>query len=417
MTSLKLCMIAPDFMPVWSGIGSYRIHLARYLPRDIELHVLTTERKMNRAASQSAGSINSFLEWLDGNVQIHRICEARSTFLYHAAFQFACLRTLPTLQRRIGFDLVHTDFPLMSDLLVQLLKRTKARTISTVHTTIEGQNLGVRRAEKDLLRLEQSDLANLMLVLPLKLCEYFYLRRVHHLITSSEYIKTELQECFPFLRGRYLPVVRYGIDTDLFSRCTAWQREDLREISSLDRPIVLFAGRLVASKGIHTLIQAIPKILHAHPSAVFLFAGGGDCRQYVRELRNRGVPRESYRFLGYVDYFDMPQVYSLASVFAVPTLYESLPLRILEAMSCETPTVATRVCGIPEMISHEEDGILIQPMDYEELAKSIVLLLEDNGLARKLGRKARQTVTDRFCARDMASRTMDVFKRCLESEA
>jgi glycosyltransferase involved in cell wall biosynthesis len=304
----------------------------------------------------------------------------------------------------------------MSDILVQLLNKLKTKTVSTVHTTLQGPNLAVRQGEKRLLEMDQSDFANLLLLLPLEVCEYLYLRRVSHLIATSNYIKMELQRHFPFVNNlhRYFPVVPNGVDTELFSPSCTCTRKDLQDLASLDRPIVLFTGRLVASKGIYTLIRAVPKILHAKPSAMLLFVGPGDPRQYVRELRSMGVPEENFRFLGYLNsYFDMPQVYSLARVFAVPTLYESFPLRILEAMSCEKAIVATNVCGIPEMIENGRNGILIQPGNYEELARNIILLLEDENLGGKLGKAARRTVMEKFSAARMGSLTFDAFRRCL----
>jgi glycosyltransferase involved in cell wall biosynthesis len=224
----------------------------------------------------------------------------------------------------------------------------------------------------------------------------------------------ELQKYFPFVASKYLPVIQYGVDTELFSPSSTPVRKDLQDIHSLNRPVVLFTGRFVASKGIYTLIQAIPKILQANPSVLFLFVGGGDSRQYAQELRSRGVPEDNFRFLGYVDYFDMPQVYSLASVFVVPSLYEGLPLRILEAMSCGRATVATQVCGIPEIIEQGRNGILVSPNNHEELARDIVLLLEDDSFAKKLGKRARETVIQRFSASQMASKTLDVYRRCVD---
>jgi len=409
-------MIAPDFLPVWSGIGSYRINLVRHLPRDIEIHIVTTRREIAHSDSNNpSANVASLVDMFGREIYVHPISSARSTFLYHGSFMSACHKHLRQLEKTYKFDLIHSDFPLMSDIVDRVFARTKAVTVSTVHTTIQGQNLAVRRAEKKLTKLDQSDLANLLLLLPLEVCEHIYLKRMQNLIASSNYIKTELQRYFPFVAGKYFPVVHYGIDTQLFHHLDNCRREELQEIRSMDRPVVLFTGRFVASKGIYTLIRAIPMVLRANPKVMFVFVGGGGSRQYAEGLESMGVREENYRFLGYVDYFDMPQVYSLASIFVAPTYYESLPLRILEAMGCGKAIVASAVCGIPEIIDHGRDGILIEPGNHEELAKRIILLLEDDGLTRKLGDRARETVTERFSANRMASKTLDVYKKCLDN--
>jgi 1,4-alpha-glucan branching enzyme len=407
-------MIAPDFYPVWSGVGSYRIELIKHLSKEINVHVITTRRRIKNREAKIGVKDRLVFNKFDRDVNIHFISPAENTFLYHANFQWACYRTLPQFQKQFQFDLIHTDFPLMSDILLQVLAKMNMKTVSTVHTTIEGQNIGVRNAKKNLFKLGQSDVANLFLVLPLRACEYIYLKRVPNLIATSNYIKEELQRYFGFVKNKNIPVIHYGIDTKLFSPSSSFSRKDLEDIASFGRPVVLFTGRFVASKGIYTLINAIPDVLEVSPSALFLFVGGGDCTQYIQELERNGVPKENFAFLGYVDYFDMPQVYSLASIYVAPTLYESFPLRVLEAMSCKSAVIASDVCGIPEMIQHGYNGLLVQPNDHKALAKHIIMLLEDDNFTKKLGKRARDTIIKKFSGEIMASKTLDVFKRILD---
>ena len=101
------------------------------------------------------------------------------------------------------------------------------------------------------------------------------------------------------------------------------------------------------------------------------------------------IPERNYNFVGYIpDFEDLPGLYSIASVFAAPTLYENFPFRVLENMSCQKPVVASNIVGIPEMIKDGVDGLLVPPSDPKALAEKIVEVINDDGLANKLGQNA-----------------------------
>lgn len=211
-----------------------------------------------------------------------------------------------------------------------------------------------------------------------------------------------------------MPVIHYGIDTRFFSPQKP-KNPVLQELFSLERPIVLFTGRFVLSKGMHTLIEAIPDVVSEFPDVLFVFVGGGDYAPYVEKLKSKGVPEKYYRFLGYMQYFEMPQVYSLASIYVMPTLYESFPLRMLESMSCQRAVIATNVCGIPEIIRSGYNGILVPPQNSKALKEKLIMLLEDEKLRQKIGENARKTILNGFSVEIMTSKTLKVYEETLQS--
>ena len=123
------------------------------------------------------------------------------------------------------------------------------------------------------------------------------------------------------------------------------------------------------------------------------------------------IPLRNYNFVGYVpDFEDLPGLYSTASVFVAPTLYENFPFRVLENMSCQNPVVATNIVGIPEMITDGVNGLLVPPSDQNKLAEKIVNVLQDNVLAKRLGQNARHTINEKFTLQKFAAGIVDAYR-------
>jgi glycosyltransferase involved in cell wall biosynthesis len=125
------------------------------------------------------------------------------------------------------------------------------------------------------------------------------------------------------------------------------------------------------------------------------------------------VSSNNFCFYGYANDVDLKSIYSSCSIYVAPTIYEPLGIRILEAMSCAKPVIATKVGGVTEIISHGKNGLLISPGNELELADSIIAVLSDFGLAQTLGRSARITVEDKFSSAKVALETFDYLRSCV----
>ena len=409
--TLNVCMVSPDFIPVWSGIGSYTVSLLEQISEDVQVHLVTVDRKIPTMQSSSRSASYETLEGLKEKVHIYSVSSARDTFAYHLKFQLACLKTLPALCKKEKIDIVHTNFPLMSDIFVKLLRKLDVPTLSTVQSTIDGQHKGVAEADIDIKSLERSDLANLLLYYPLRLCELFYVRTTPYFIAISKSIKNEVLHYLK-VDERRIHIIYHGVNIMRFrpkvEDCSAMQ-------SYQNRPTVLFTGRFVATKGIDTLVDAIPKVLEEFPDAFFLFVGGGNYEPYRKLLNEKKVSARNFSFRGYVDFFEMPSLYAAASIYVAPTIYEPLGIRVLEAMSCGKPVVASKVGGIPEIIEDNKDGLLVAPHDVNALAEGLIRLLNDDSLSTSLGERARQKVLEKFSAEDMAVKTVSLYEKILTS--
>jgi spore coat protein SA len=170
------------------------------------------------------------------------------------------------------------------------------------------------------------------------------------------------------------------------------------------KKIILYAGRLREIKGVHHLLEAMPRLAAQYPDAVLLVVGGafyGSKRttDYVRKLHRmaRSLPR-NVRFVPYVPHEQMPEWFRLADVAVMPSpRREAFGLVNVEAMASAVPVVAADSGGMREIILHEETGYLV-PVGYLSggIADAVGRLLADQELARRMGEQAAQRVREQF---------------------
>ena len=202
---------------------------------------------------------------------------------------------------------------------------------------------------------------------------------------------------------RKIRVIHNGIPLEPFE---AAGREPLRQQLKIrnGRPIVLTLARLDRQKGIPYLIEAASRI----PEAFFVVAGDGPERDRLEEkIRACGVG-DRVILLGYRD--DAAALLAACDAFVLPSLFEGLPLSVLEAMASGKPVVATRVGGTDEAVQDGVTGLLVPPADSEALAHAIRRLLEERALAGRLAAAARESVHRDFSAASAAERTMQVYE-------
>jgi glycosyltransferase involved in cell wall biosynthesis len=234
--------------------------------------------------------------------------------------------------------------------------------------------------------LESSEKLTYLMYPLLRLAETLYFLKGRYYLTVSNWMKEQMIKQHPKME-QLIRVVHNAVDAERF--CPG------RE--SPQRDMVLFTGRLVAAKGIRFLIEAIPAVLREHPECLFLFIGAGNSLPYERRLKELNVPERNFAFLGYLkDASKLIEYYRAQSVYVAPTLYENLPIRVLEAMACGVPVVASNVCAVPELIQDGLNGFLINPGSVHELAEKISALLADPRMRRRMGLNARKTVLEKF---------------------
>ncbi len=169
-------------------------------------------------------------------------------------------------------------------------------------------------------------------------------------------------------------------------------------------PMVLSIGRLNARKGGPTLIAAIPRVLADAPRARFVVVGAGEDHPLVKQFRaEHPTLGERVRFLDFASAEELAALHASATVYASASVYESFGLTFVEAMARSVPVVGCAVSAMPEVISHEETGLLVPPNDAPAFASAILRLLDDDALRLRLGTAARHAAETRFSDERMAT--------------
>jgi glycosyltransferase involved in cell wall biosynthesis len=264
--------------------------------------------------------------------------------------------------------------------------------------------------------MESSERYTLALLPLLKIAERFCLRRTQASIFVSEFIRAIVKNGLGY-STLIEEVIRNGVDLNLFSPCDKEEaRRGISELSGLSCPIVLHSGRLLAMKGIYVLASAAGHVLKDFPDARFVFAGSGTPHALKEEIARLALPQDRFIFLGKVEHSLMPRLYAAADVCVIPSLTESCPMSLLEAMASVRPVVASAVGDIPSILKDGVSGLLVPPGDVKSLASSITRLLRDRVLADRISERGRKVVKENHSTREMAARTFKVYQRVLEGD-
>ena len=196
-------------------------------------------------------------------------------------------------------------------------------------------------------------------------------------------------------------VIPYGVDPGTFqpdAEAGATVRAALGVATNT--PLVLTMSRLVYKKGLTYLLEAWPQVLAAHPAAVLVIAGYGDLRDDLERRAHELGITASVRFPGQIDREQTARYISAADVYAVPSIrdqkgnVDGLPNALLEGMAAARPIVASRIAGIPDVITDGVHGLLTPERDAPALAAAVSRLLADRPFAAQLGAAARARVRD-----------------------
>ncbi|MEW5985372.1 MAG: glycosyltransferase [Chloroflexota bacterium] len=175
--------------------------------------------------------------------------------------------------------------------------------------------------------------------------------------------------------------------------------------------ILMTVAVLRPEKGIQVMLSALPAILAAVPDVYYVVVGGGDHEAILRAEAARCGVAERVIFTGVRD--DVPQLLSEAHVFVLPTFADALPTVLAEAMAAGRPIVASNVGGVPEMVEHGRNGLLVPPADPAALAQACIHLLNHPAQAQAMGRAGRAIVQQRFDARRQVRRLVEIYEELL----
>jgi glycosyltransferase involved in cell wall biosynthesis len=176
---------------------------------------------------------------------------------------------------------------------------------------------------------------------------------------------------------------------------------------------IVSLGRLGERKGSKVLVQAIAMLAGEGIDATLVLAGDGDREGVEAEARRLGVA-ERVEIRSWIEPEEVAALLDSASVFALPSREEGLPVALLEAMADALPVVVTPVGGIPDLVRDGEHGRMVRPDQPGELAEALGGLLGDPDGARRMGERGRLEVERRCAVPVVVDQLSAEFRRCLQ---
>jgi starch synthase len=251
------------------------------------------------------------------------------------------------------------------------------------------------------------------------------------LIAVSEETKEDVIKHFDVDENK-IEVVYNGIDLKEY---VVVKETDVIESYGIDqsKPYVLFVGRITRQKGIIHLVNAIKYI--DPDTQIVLCAGAPDTEEIAMEMEDAvAEASESRNNIFWIDKMldkkDVIQLYSNASVFCCPSIYEPFGIINIEAMACETAVVASAVGGIKEVVVEGETGLLVnleqqkvapfEPVNPDKFSKDLAdgvnKLINDKELRDQMAIKGRKRVEDFFDWKSIAKQTKSIYKSIIQDK-
>lgn len=182
-------------------------------------------------------------------------------------------------------------------------------------------------------------------------------------------------------------------------------RQHIRETFGFDVAdiVVVSVGRVTKDKGFHVLTEAINNFKE-YSNLKFLIVGNGSYLYEMQEKLSEQEKKGQVIFTGYRN--DVQQILPGCDIFVLPTLHETLSIALLEASMAGLPLIASDTGGVPEIVTHGENGLLIQPRDSKQMTDALIKLYEDNDLRLKFSANSKKMVYEKF-DRNLIERKID----------
>jgi len=203
------------------------------------------------------------------------------------------------------------------------------------------------------------------------------------------------------LSNKIICITTPGIESDLFKESKPLHKQDYELIT---------VGHLSYRKGIQYLIKAMPIVIEEYRNVKLIIVGGGPYRRELESLASKLKLNKNIIFKGNVPRKYLLEYYAYSDIYIHPSLSESFPSAIREAMSVGRPVISTDVGFADEHIKNGINGFLVKPKEVQSLASAILLLLNDEKLRLKIGKNNRKYAEKYFDYNIMAKKIYKIYE-------
>ena len=228
------------------------------------------------------------------------------------------------------------------------------------------------------------------------------LKTADRVVVNSEFLKNKLLEKFPKVKAEKITVLHPCPADEFFISYSSDELETLKSKLALGgKKVVLTVGRLDEGKGFPLLLKLFPKILQEVPDLLWIIIGSGKKEKEIMDMIQNNHWQNSLRFLGEIEYSELPKYYQLANLFVLLShkdnnKEESWGTVFVEAAASGLAVVAGNAGGVPEAVQDRITGFIVDPYDESQTTQAIIGLLLDKNLARQMGEKGKMRAQSEF---------------------
>ncbi|MCS7145550.1 MAG: glycosyltransferase family 4 protein [Nitrososphaerota archaeon] len=387
--AFSVVMLSWEFPPrIIGGLAAHVHDLSVELAKKgVEVHVLTPDFPGAPKREEMNG------------VQVHRVDSYKYPAPDFASWiammnvnmlDYACGILKNELQKPF---IIHAHDWLVAQASITLKHIFRMPLIATIHSTEYGRRGGIHDDYQRMIASTEAWLA----------------REAWRVICVSRFLAEEVNRALGTPMGK-IDVIPNGVCLENFS--SSGSNSELRSrFAAPHERIVLYVGRLVYEKGVHLLVEAIPRVLQS-VDVKFVIVGEGYLKEWIRRrVEEMGVAHKVY-VTGFLDVKTVRSLYAVSDVFVMPSLYEPFGIVALEAAASRLPLVSTCIGGIGEIVSHLHSCVSVYP-NPDSLAWGITQVLTNPALAEHLRTNAYERVKNEFTWWRIAERTIEVYQGVL----
>jgi glycosyltransferase involved in cell wall biosynthesis len=391
-SDLSVMMLTWEFPPrIIGGISPHVYYLSRSLARNgVKVFVVTCDFP---GAPQH--------EVLDG-VEVYRVDSYRNpspdfatwVYLMNVNMQKEAATIIRNLDENV--DVIHAHDWLVATAGIGLKHVFRKPLFATIHSTEIGRRNGIHLDHERMIHETEAWLTY----------------EAWKVICCSDYMVSHVRWAFGLPPDKQV-MIPNGVNTDVYAEAQSKDLTQFRRRFALPgERIVLFVGRLVYEKGVHVLVNAIPKVLEKVNAKTVIVGNGYMKEQISGIVKGLGIDQK-VMFTGFVDDETLRRLQTCADVSVVPSLFEPFGIVALEAMAAKSPVVVSDTGGLAEIVDHDVDGIKVYPNNPDSLAWGITRVLTDERNANRLRSNAYKKIQEKYNWDRIAKQTRDVYRTVL----
>jgi len=370
---MKVLMFSPNYYPYIGGAEVFAQEIAERLVRDgHEVDVITGLLDENLEKFEIINGVNIY------RVRIYK-GKYYVRYLSSLSYVFSSLLKALRLRKARRYDIIHAHAE-VGGIAGVIFKKLVRRPLLV---TVQGG------APSDMV------LRNKIIRRVVGWC--FVNSNAVHVI--SRYLKERAK----LLGAKKIILIPDGVDDTKFHPMS---KEDLKRKHGFytDRRIILtvcpghFRGKNPSSydTGYPSLIKAFGELTKEIPDLQLVFIGEGHKRNEFKDIAAALHVEDRVTFLGFIPHDMLPDYFGMAEVFIRPSVGEGLGIAFIEAMACGVPVIGTNIGGIPDIIKHGENGLMVSPYNVEDIMNALRKILEDEIFRKKLIKEGLRTVYEKF---------------------